>query len=214
MASGLILQTRPARRLRGHQTWKRTITLLSARDRPARPLRTGCHQIRATRCCCSKPGGRAIRGPLSARPIASFGPPPDRSPRRNANRVPRRKIKDEGFKTVAPSQEPGDRNALPSRALYPSSHYPQPSIEIAPINSVPEISLCPGHQQVSEGCREPAYHTTALQSGPAHRVHGRAYATCLKTCGSPVAQGAERPSPWLAGRWRKAKPWGLLEKSG
>ena len=50
--------------------------------------------------------------------------------------------------------------------------------------------------------------------GPAHRVHGRAYATCLKTCGSPVAQGAERPSPSLAGLWRKAKPWGLLEKIG
>ena len=34
-------------------------------DRPALPLRTGCPQTRATRCCCSKPGGRAIRGPLS-----------------------------------------------------------------------------------------------------------------------------------------------------
>jgi len=115
---------------------------------------------------------------------------------------------------VAPSQEPGDRNALPSRALYPSSHYPQPSIEIAPINSVPEISLCPGHQQVSEGCREPTYHTTALRSRPGASCSWQSLRNVSKDVWEPRGSGSRTPIAMVGGTLEKSEAVGTTGEIG
>ena len=98
--------------------------------------------------------------------------------------------------------------------LHPPSHHPQPPLEIAPINSMPEVSFCPGHQQVSECCREPAHHTTALRSWPGIPCSWHSLSTAFRAGGRSWNAQSQTTIETLTGLWAKAKLWGLVEKSG